>query len=130
MSKDLGRTHWLDESTDAPLIHDYAHRLSGFMEAMADGKIETHELKEQEARLIALMKKVEPELNDKLHEDVTHLLCELTAYNIMHTLHELLAAQAQDQVPGLINAHGSLSGTLRGVGSAGQSEAEPTTLSR
>ena len=45
------------------------------------------------------MKKVEPELNDHLHEDVTHLLCELTAYNIMHTLHELLAA-AQDQVPG------------------------------
>ena len=46
MSKDHGqlrhgRTHWLDESTDAPLIHDYAQRLSGFLEAMADGKIET-----------------------------------------------------------------------------------------
>jgi hypothetical protein len=106
MSKDHGhahshgRTHWLDESTDAPLIHDYTHRLSGFIEAMADGKIETHELKAQEARLIALMKKVEPELNDKLHEDVTHLLCELTAYNIMHTLHELLAARPRTEFRG------------------------------
>ena len=74
---------------------------------MADGKIETQELKDQEARLIALMKKVEPELNDKLHEDVTHLLCELTAYNIMHTLHELACSTAQDQVPRLRNDHGS-----------------------
>ena len=95
-----GRTHWLDESTDAPLIHDYAHRLSGFIEAMADGKIETHELKEQEARLVALMKKVEPELSDKLHEDVTHLLCELSAYNIMHTLHELMAAKPKTKFRG------------------------------
>jgi len=95
-----GRTHWLDESTDAPLIHDYAHRLTGFMDAMADGKIETHELKEQEARLVALMKKVEPELGDKLHEDVTHLLCELSAYNIMHTLHELMEAKPKTKFKG------------------------------
>lgn len=99
-SQGHGRTHWLDDSTDAPLIHDYAHRLSGFIEAMADGKIETQELKDQEARLVALMKKVEPELNDHLHEDVTHLLCELTAYNIMHTLHELLAARPKTKFRG------------------------------
>jgi hypothetical protein len=88
-----GRTHWLDETTEAPLIHDYTNRLSGFLEAMADGHIDDSELKAQETRLVALMKKVEPELGDALHEDVTHLLCELTAYNIMHTLHELMAAR-------------------------------------
>ena len=70
------------------------------MEAMADGKIEAHELKDQEARLVALMKKVEPELNDKLHEDVTHLLCELTAYNIMHTLHRVMAAKPKTKFRG------------------------------
>ncbi len=104
MSKDRkqshGRTNWLDELSEAPMIHDYAHRLSGFMEAMADGKIEADELKDQEARLVALMRKVEPELNDKLHEDVTHLLCELTAYNIMHTLHELAAARPKTKFQG------------------------------
>ena len=68
---------------------------------MADGKIDAEELKAQEARRVAaLMKTVEPELDDKLHEQVTHLLCELSAYNIMHTLHQLVE-QAQDQVPGL-----------------------------
>jgi hypothetical protein len=110
MSKDHGqtqsqhkghaRTHWLDDSTDAPLIHDYAHRLGGFIEAMADGKIETQELKDQEARLVAAMKKVEPDLNDAQHEHVTQLLCELTAYNIMHTLHELASARPKAKFRG------------------------------
>jgi hypothetical protein len=100
MSKDHGRAHWLDETTDTPLIHEYAHRLAGFMDAMADGKIETHELQEQEARLVDVMKRVEPELSDKLHADVTRLLCELSAYNIMHTLHELMAARPKTKFRG------------------------------
>jgi hypothetical protein len=95
-----GRTHWLDDTKETPLIHDYAHRLSGFIEAMADGKIETQELKDQEARLVAQMKKVETDLSDKQHEEVTHLLCELTAYNIMHTLHELMAAKPATKFKG------------------------------
>ncbi|QEH37509.1 hypothetical protein OJF2_61000 [Aquisphaera giovannonii] len=93
MSKNHGKQNWFDEGTDAPLINDYASRLTGFMDAMADGKIEAHELKAQEERLVELMRKVEPELSEKLHGDVTRLLCELTAYNIMHTLHEIAAAR-------------------------------------
>jgi hypothetical protein len=100
MSKDHGRTHWLDEATDTPLIGEHASRLTSFMEAMADGKIETHELQAQEARLIDVMKKVEPELSDKLHADVTRLLCELTAYNIMHTLHELAGSRPKTKFKG------------------------------
>lgn len=100
MSKDQARTKWLDDSTDAPLIHEYAHRLGGFIEALADGKIEAHELEAQEARLVALMKKVEPELSDKVHDDVTQLLCELTAYNIMHTLHELASVRPKTKFRG------------------------------
>jgi hypothetical protein len=94
------RTNWLDESTDAPMIHEYAHRLAGFIEAMADGKIETQELRDQEVRLVAAMKKVEPALSDAQHEDVTHLLCELTAYNIMHTLHELASSRPKTKFRG------------------------------
>ncbi|MGC8641695.1 MAG: hypothetical protein ACP5XB_17650 [Isosphaeraceae bacterium] len=100
MSKEHGRTHWLDEATDTPLIQEYAHRLNGFMEAMADGKIDPQELQEQEARLVEVMKRVEPELSDKLHADVTRLLCELSAYNIMHTLHELAAARPKTKFRG------------------------------
>ncbi len=72
------------------MIDQYVQRLTSFMDAMADGKIDADELKSQEARVSALMKTVEPELSDKLHEQVTHLLCELSAYNIMHTLHKLM----------------------------------------
>ena len=36
-------------------------------QAMADGRIDKKELEDQEERLVTLMKKVEPELNDRLH---------------------------------------------------------------
>ncbi len=84
------RTDWLDTTTQTPLIGQYAERLGTFLEAMADGRIEPKELEDQEARVVALMKSIEPKLDGALHEEVTHLLCELSAYNIMHTLHKLV----------------------------------------
>jgi hypothetical protein len=83
---------WLD-ATATPQIEAYTKRLGTFVEAMADGKVDADELKAQEGRLVALMKKVEPALGDELHADVTSLLCELTAYTIMHTLHNLAGAR-------------------------------------
>ncbi len=94
------RTHWLDEKTEAPVIDQYVQRLGTFMDAMADGRIDSGELQAQEARVTALMKTVEPELDDKLHEQVTHLLCELSAYNIMHTLHKLTENQPKTRFRG------------------------------
>ena len=94
------RTPWLDDEGDAPLVHEYAEKLSGFMAAMADGQIEKHELEAQEARVVDLMKKIEPELAPELHEQVTRLLCELTAYNIMHTVHGLLEAAPKTKFRG------------------------------
>ena len=40
-----GRTHWLDEKTETPLIDEYVKKLGSFLEAMADGKIDASELK-------------------------------------------------------------------------------------
>jgi hypothetical protein len=94
------RTDWLDESTHTPLIGQYAERLGTFLEAMADGRIEPHELKAQEARVAALLKSVEPKLDDTLHEEVTHLLCELSAYNIMHTIHKLMESAPKTKFRG------------------------------
>ena len=94
------RTDWLDETTQAPLIGQYAERLGTFLEAMADGRIEPKELKAQEARVVALMKSVEPKLDDALHEEVTHLLCELSAYNIMQTLHGLVESAPKTKFRG------------------------------
>jgi len=94
------RVDWLDNKSETPVIQEHVERLSSFMEAMADGKITDEELKDQETRLVALMKKVEPELNDQLHSDVTQLLCELSAYNIMHTLYGLMQAAPKTKFRG------------------------------
>ena len=99
-SKAGSRTEWLDEKTHTPLVGQYAERLGTFLEAMADGMIEDHELKAQSARVVALMKTIEPELSDELHEKVTHLLCELSAYNIMHTIHDLVKEKPRTKFRG------------------------------
>jgi hypothetical protein len=93
------RMSWLDD-TSAPQIHAQAEKLGTFLEAMADGRVDDRELKQQEERLVALMKKVEPALGDELHADVTQLLCELTAYNIMHTVHNLAGARPRARFRG------------------------------
>jgi hypothetical protein len=99
-SKSGSRTEWLDEKSATPLIGQYVERLGSFLDAMADGKIESNELKTQEARVVALMKSIEPALDDELHEQVTHLLCELSAYNIMHTIHDLVKEQPKTKFRG------------------------------
>ncbi len=83
------KSGWFDEQTQAPLIAEQAQRLESFLAAMADGRIDESELQAQEERLVALMRKVEPQLDAALHGQVTQLLCELTAYDIMHALHSL-----------------------------------------
>jgi hypothetical protein len=41
------------------------------------------------------MKHLEVELSDELHEKVTNVLVELTAYNVMRLLHELHTERAR-----------------------------------
>jgi hypothetical protein len=84
--KKAKRTRWFDPKSGAPLINAYARKLDSFLTAVADGVIEDRELKEQEKRLVALMKAVEPKLDDDVHEQVTKLLCELTAYDVMQMM--------------------------------------------
>jgi hypothetical protein len=94
------RTDWLDDTTETPLIGHYVERLGTFLEAMADGRIEPQELHAQEARVVALMKSIEPKLDDALHQEVTKLLCELSAYNIMQTTHQLMEAAPRTKFRG------------------------------
>lgn len=89
------RTEWLDEATQTPLIDDYTRELGTFLDALADGRVDAKELKAQEDRMVALMKVVEPKLDDTLHEEVTRLLCEVSAYSIMQALHEMQNARAR-----------------------------------
>ena len=91
----MARTSWFDDSTHLPVIDEQAERLDSFVEAMADGVIEKHELEKQQESLIQVMKAVESDLNDEQHAKITRLLVELSAYNIMRLLHELQTQKLQ-----------------------------------
>lgn len=91
---------WLDAESHLPVIERYARRLGPFVEAMADGKIDASEVEAQEKRLVKLMKEVEPTLSPALHEKVTQLLYELTAYNLMHLLNQMDQARPKTTFQG------------------------------
>jgi hypothetical protein len=89
------RTSWFDEKAGHEAIQARASKLESFTSALADGVVSKQELTGQEERLVAAMKKLEPALNDAQHADVTNVLVELTAYNVMRLLHELQAERAR-----------------------------------
>ena len=91
----MTRASWLDEKTSHPLIQERIEKLDSFTSALADGVITAQEVQGQEQRLVAAMKRVEGELSDAMHDNVTTLLVELTAYNVMRLLHELQAERAR-----------------------------------
>lgn len=93
------RTPWLDES-DVPQLEAYARRLDSFVQTMADGRVDEGEIKAQEARLVELLREVEPLLSDDVHEKVTRLLCELTAYDLMQIIHTMQQARPRTKFRG------------------------------
>jgi predicted transcriptional regulator len=91
----VARTSWFDDKAEHEAIQDRVSRLESFTSALADGVVSKQELSAQEGRLLAAMKAVEGQLNDELHGQVTTVLVELTAYNVMRLLHELHAERAR-----------------------------------
>lgn len=96
MAKPTGKTPWFDAASDSPLLAEYARKLDSFLDVVADGRVDSKELEEQEKRLVNLMKEVEPLLSPEAHEKVTELLCEVTAYDLMNTFH--MAGKARPRV--------------------------------
>src|SRR5664279_2298606 len=94
------KSSWLDAKSETPLIEEQARRLNSFVEALADGHVDASEVAAQEARLVAAMKEVEPLLEPALHEKVTKLLCELTAYDLMNVLHAMGASRPKTKFRG------------------------------
>ena len=91
----MARTSWFDEKAEYPIIQEEVNKLQAFTDAMADGVVEKKELAGQEQRLVAAMQRLEPQLSDEQHANVTAVLVELSAYNIMRLLHELHAERAR-----------------------------------
>ena len=91
----MTKASWFDERTEHPTLHERVEKLESFTSAMADGVVDSNELDAQEKRLTAAMKTLEPALSDELHAQVTNVMIELTAYNVMRLLHELQAEHAR-----------------------------------
>jgi hypothetical protein len=88
-----GRVSWFDDNSQTPLIDQHARKMTSFLEAVADGRVDDHEIKAQEARVYNLLKEIEPQLDDRLHAKCTELLCELTAYDLMQMLNQMQHAR-------------------------------------
>jgi hypothetical protein len=91
----MARASWFDDRSEVPTLHERVEKLESFTTAMADGVVDKKELEGQEQRLSAAMKALEPKLSDELHAQVTSVMIELTAYNIMRLLHELQTERAR-----------------------------------
>jgi len=91
----MAQASWFDERAEHPTLHERVEKLESFTAAMADGVVDKKELDGQEQRLSAAMKRLEPLLSDDLHAQVTSVMIELTAYNVMRLLHELQTERAR-----------------------------------
>lgn len=94
------RINWLDENTDLPALDERASSLQHFADSMADGVIDADELSTQTDNVVKAMKAVQGRLSDEEHALVTDLLLELTAFNIMSTLHEFSASRLRGSFKG------------------------------
>ena len=91
----MARTSWFDDKAEHLVVHEQVTKLGSFTTALADGIVTKVELEKQEKHLVAALKTLEPLLNDAQHEQVTRVLIEMTAYNVMRLLHELQAERAR-----------------------------------
>ena len=97
----MARQSWLDEETNEVKIDDYAQKLTSFLDAMADGRVDEAEVASHEESLATLMKEIEPTLDDETHAKITRLLCETSAFSIMQFVHQM--QQARERAVGQLN---------------------------
>jgi predicted transcriptional regulator len=91
----VARTSWFDDKAEHPVIQERIQKLESFTNALQDGVVSRQELQAQEDRLAAAMKSLEGHLDDEAHAQVTTVLVELSAYNVMRVLHELQSQHAR-----------------------------------
>ena len=96
----MARSSWLDENAQSTVIDEKVQSMESFVQAMSDGIIDADELVAQEKRLVDIMKKVEPTLDDETHEHVTQLLCEMSAFSTMQTLNAIWEARPKTKFVG------------------------------
>ncbi len=80
-----GTDQLVQRGGDDLFFQEYVDRMESWQQAIADGRINPEEVRAQAERVAALLREIEPQLSDALHEQVTQLLLELAVLNAMQT---------------------------------------------
>lgn len=83
MAEESLRTSWFDPEQGPLHLAEYFQRMGSWQQAIADGKITPEEIRDQSHRVIALLKEVEPLVNETEHQLVTETLYEMAVLQAM-----------------------------------------------
>lgn len=85
----MARKGWFDPQSSELMFATYMEQMESWQEALADGKVDPEEVRQQGERVSTLLRALEPKLSDALHEEVTQVLFELAVFYGMQRLAEL-----------------------------------------
>ncbi len=81
----MTRTGWFTNDNENHLFQESVERMESWQRAIADGVITQEELQEHLECTSALLRRLEPQLNDELHALVTEILLEMAVLNAMQS---------------------------------------------
>ncbi len=83
----MGRDGWFDGRGIDLLRDEFLETHAGWQKYIADGEITADEILEQENRIVAMLQKLEPELDDATHARLTKALLEYEVLVNMALIH-------------------------------------------
>ena len=83
----MAKTSWFSEEGESAAMQRFLDRMESWQEAMADGRIEENEVREQGERVAELLRELDESLDDREHELATRALLEYAVLQAMqHSL--------------------------------------------
>jgi hypothetical protein len=83
MAEESSRISWFDQEKGPLYLSEYFQRMDSWQQAIADNKITPEEIRDQASRVIALLKEVEPLVNETEHQVITETLYEMAVLQAM-----------------------------------------------
>lgn len=81
----MARLSWFSEEGDTMLFQHYVERMESWQSAMTDGTITSSEVSDQIQKVAQLLRTLDQQLDDGLHEQVSTVLMEWAVLQGMST---------------------------------------------
>ena len=85
----MARSSWFDPQTHQAGFGEWVEQMDSWQQALAYGTVDADELQAQAQRVTDLLRALEPELSDALHEKLTVVFRELAVLYGMQRLAEI-----------------------------------------